>query len=275
MNAPAARYQRQQHDHTREHAAGGTIYTPWTQDAVPSRNAVALAFGLATAIVIAEYLARRVLAPGLPILGAPVVNDMWVSALIYGILLTLVTPPAQRSTATLGRALRGVLVAATSWLPWIGAVLFLGLVVAITPFEVQLWGGFRLPSFAVPPASTVLLAGAAGPLSIGSLLLVNGLVIPLAEERLWRGLIQPRLVVAWGMLPGLFVTAVLFSLKHVILDASLGRFVALTAGGLVLGAVAYRASRVGRPGSGWKTSAVTHIAGNLVATSLALLAGTM
>jgi membrane protease YdiL (CAAX protease family) len=105
-----------------------------------------------------------------------------------------------------------------------------------------------------------------------SLLLVNGVVIPLAEERLWRGLIMPRLCTVLGLAPGLLLVSILFSLKHVIVDASLGRLLAITVGGLVLGVVAYLADRSGRGASGWRASAVSHMVGNIVATSLALMA---
>jgi membrane protease YdiL (CAAX protease family) len=245
----------------------------------------AQALGLAALIVLAEYLARRILAPTMPSIGAPpvnsdslpvgapVVNDMVAAALIYVLLVTLVAVRHGRPTAALGAALRGIAVQARTWLPWAGGVLFLVAVVVVMPLDARLWGDVRLPSFTVPPSTTVLFAGAATPLAIMSLLIVNGVVIPLAEERLWRGLIQPGLRVAWGVIPALLVTAVLFSLKHAIVDASLGRLLALTVGGLVLGLVAYRAGRSDGGRSGWEASAVSHMVGNLVATSLALAAG--
>ena len=252
-----------------------------------SGTVAAQGLGLAALIVLAEYLARRFLAPTMPSIGAPpvnseslpigapVVNDMVATVLIYALLVTLVAPRPERPMAALGEALRGIAVQATKWLPWIGGVLFLGAVVAVAPLDAQLWGDVRLPSFTVPPSTTVLFAGAATPLAVVSLLIVNGVVIPLAEERLWRGLIQPRLRVAWGVIPALLVTAALFSLKHAIVDASLGRLLALTAGGLMLGLVAYRAGGLDGRGSGWKASAVSHMVGNLVATSLALAAGAL
>jgi membrane protease YdiL (CAAX protease family) len=251
-----------------------------------SGGGVAQALGLAGLIVLAEYLARRLLAPTLPSIGAPpvnseslpigapVVNDMVAAALIYGLLLALVVPRHDRPMAALVQAARGIARQAATWLPWIGGVLFLAAVVASMPLDAWLWGDVRLPSFTVPPSTTVLFASASVPLAIASLLLVNGVVIPLAEERLWRGLIQPRLRVAWGVIPALLVTAALFSLKHAIVDASLGRLLALTLGGLVLGLVAYR-GRESDGGSGWKASAVSHMVGNLIATSLALMAGAL
>jgi hypothetical protein len=96
------------------------------------------------------------------------------------------------------------------------------------------------------------------------LLLVNGVVIPVVEEWLWRGLVQPRFVGALGLLPGLFLTAVLFSLKHVVVDASPMRLLALTAFGLVMGVLAWR--------QGWRASALAHAVTNTAATIVALVA---
>jgi membrane protease YdiL (CAAX protease family) len=232
---------------------------------------IGFALGLAGGIVVAEYLARRALAPTFPVIGSPTVNDMLATALCYVVLVMLAVPADHRSAAALRRAVRGVLAACRTWLPWVGGALMLVAVVVLALLDRALWGSVTLPSFTVPPADTVLAASLAGPLAIVALLLVNGLVIPLAEERLWRGIIQPRLLVAWGALPALAVTAVLFSVKHAIVDASLGRLLALAVGGLVLGIVAYRSGHHEDRQDGWHASAVSHIAANVVATSLALL----
>ena len=83
-----------------------------------------------------------------------------------------------------------------------------------------------------------------------SLILVNGLFVPIAEEYLWRGLVQVRLI---RILPAPFaigLTAILFSLKHVLVDASMGRFLALIAFGVICGVVAERNT--------WKRSAALH-----------------
>jgi membrane protease YdiL (CAAX protease family) len=224
-------------------------------------------------IVVSEYLARRILAPSLPTVGAPVVNDMLVTALAYGLLVTIATSLSSRSGIPPGRALDGILARARTWLPWIGAVAFLASALVLAPLDVRLWGAVPVPSFTAPASTMRLFASAATPLAAVALLLVNGIVIPIAEERLWRGMIQPRLRAAWGLAPGLLVTAVHFSLKHAIVDASLGRLLAITAGGLVLGLVAYRAGGADGGTAGWRASAVSHMAGNLAATSLALASG--
>jgi len=58
------------------------------------------------------------------------------------------------------------------------------------------------------------------------------------------------LVVNAGGATGLALTALLFSLKHAIVDASFGRLLTIAAGGIVLGLVAKSSS--------WRVSAVSH-----------------
>ena len=200
---------------------------------------------------------------------------MLMAALCYCLLVTLTAPPSARSPAVLGRALLAILKRAGSWLPWVGGLLFLLAVMFLTFLDASLWGAVELPALSPRPSDTVLLAGLATPLAIAALLAVNGVVIPLAEERLWRGFIQPRLFAAWGLLPALLAPSTLFSLKHAIVDASLGRLVAITAGGLVLGYVAHRAGGSDGGRSGWQTSAVSHMLANVVATCIALAAGAL
>ena len=98
-----------------------------------------------------------------------------------------------------------------------------------------------------------------------SLLLVNGFFVPIAEEYIWRGLVQVRLM---RILPNPFaigLTAILFSLKHVVVDASLGRFLALIAFGVICGVVAARST--------WRRSAALHMVVNLIATLMGLIFG--
>lgn len=262
-----------------EGAAGAERRRPQGPSPVPRRGSrrgnARTALGLVVVVVAAEYLARRVLAPALPTLGAPTVNDMLSVGLAYAVLVAAVAAPGERSTAALARALQAVAAAAASWRPWVGAAAFLGAVIAFAPLDARFWGGITLPAFAAPRSSTLFLADGGATLAATSLLIVNGAVIPLAEERLWRGLIQPRLLAAWGVAAGLIGTALLFSLKHAIVDASLGRLLALTAGGLMLGLVAHRAGSADDPGTGWRAAAVAHLVGNVVATGLALAAGAL
>ena len=96
-----------------------------------------------------------------------------------------------------------------------------------------------------------------------ALLAVNGVLVPVAEEFLWRGVIQRRLSWVLGPWPAIILTAVLFSLKHAVVDASLGRLLFITGLGTVWGHVAHRRR--------WHASAVVHAAMNLLATLLFVL----
>lgn len=147
--------------------------------------------------------------------------------------------------------------------------MFLGAVLTLAPIDAWLWGDVRLPAVALPLSPVVLFPDAAVPLAVASLLLVNCLFVPLVEERLWRGQIQPGLLTSWGLLPGLLTASTLFSLKHVV-DTSLGRFLSIAVGGLVLGAVAVRAGGAAGGQAGWRASALSHVLGNTVATVIFL-----
>ena len=102
-------------------------------------------------------------------------------------------------------------------------------------------------------------------LKVVSLILVNGLFVPVAEEYLWRGLVQVRLIRILSTPFAIGLTAVLFSLKHVLVDASLGRFLALVAFGVICGVVAQRSS--------WRRSAALHMVVNTVLTVVSLIFG--
>lgn len=215
-------------------------------------------------VVAAEYFARHFLLFWFPILGALRVNDMLAAGLIYLGLAILTAPPGRRDLVDFWREAGAILATARRWQVWVAALACLA-TTALVAVDALLWGGVRLPSLISPWRwDLTLLAWAAPILVPASLLLVNGLVIPFVEERLWRGLIQPRLGAALGAVPGLVLTAILFSLKHALVDAALLRLVTLTAFGLVLGLLAAR--------QGWRAAALAHALTNTAATVLALLA---
>jgi membrane protease YdiL (CAAX protease family) len=174
--------------------------------------------------------------------------------------------PAERRTfAALAETLRAILAEARQWPVWIAAVVALG-ASALALVDQQLWGEVTLPSVVSPWRwDSIVLASAAPLLVAVSMLLVNGWVIPFAEEWLWRGRIQPQLIGAGGQAVGLLVTSVLFSVKHAIIDASLARLLALLAFGLVMGLLALR--------QGWRAAALAHALANTLATALALTSG--
>jgi membrane protease YdiL (CAAX protease family) len=116
---------------------------------------------------------------------------------------------------------------------------------------------YRNPSVWLPGADLFLYPIA--------LILVNGVFVPVAEEFLWRGQAQNRLLRVLPSWAAIGVTAVLFSFKHVLVDASFGRFMALIAFGVICGMLARR--------KGWHYSAALHILINTISTLAGLFFG--
>jgi membrane protease YdiL (CAAX protease family) len=229
-----------------------------------SQNSFTFAIGWVTLIILAEYMARRFVVRWLPVLAAVQVNDMLAFILCYVPLVWFSVPQAQRNLQSVSQVIRAILARAKTWLPWVGAIAILIFIFLLAPIDQQLWGKIQLLGWQSPALGPLLFPQLAPVLVIVSLFLVNGIFVPLVEEWLWRGMIQPRFAGRLGLVSGLWLTAILFSLKHVIVDASLGRFLTLTAFGVVVGIVARR--------KGWESAALTHTVVNIVSTLLFLLA---
>ncbi|MBP7149300.1 MAG: CPBP family intramembrane metalloprotease [Acidobacteria bacterium] len=222
------------------------------------------ALGLAGLVTAVEYFFRHYVLFWMPTLGTLRVNDMVALALAYSMLTvvagTLAGVDWRRELAGILHALREF---TTRWSStrWILA-LMLSLVV-LSVVDGWLWGDVRLPMWASAYRNPrVWFAPAAFPLTALAMIAVNGLLVPICEEYLWRGLIQPGFR---RVLPGaaaIAVTAILFSLKHVLVDASAARFLALVAFGGICGSVAAR--------HGWKTSAALHLFVNTITTAVSL-----
>lgn len=222
------------------------------------------ALGLVVLVIAVEYFARRFLLFWFPTLGALRTNDMLAAGLCYALLVWLTLPPARRTLAHILAALRDIAGVARTGRAFNGALAALAGVGLLSLIDRFVWGEVRLPSVVSPWRSDiVVLEPLAIPLAALSLLAVNGVVVPLAEEWLWRGLIQPRLAGALGAVPGLLLTSVLFSLKHAIIDASLGRLLAIVWFGGVMGVLAAR--------YGWRVAAAAHVLANTLATLVALV----
>lgn len=231
-----------------------------------SRN-LSVALAVVGLVISGEYFFRHYVLYWLPVFGTLSVNDMLSLFLAYLLLLVGLGPFVyvnwQQELAAIVQSLREGL---TSWnfTFWVLA-LVLG-VWGLSTVDQLLWGNIELPMIVSPYRNpTVWFADLAPILKVMSLILVNGLFVPIAEEYLWRGLVQVRLK---RILPAHFaigVTAVLFSLKHSFVDASLGRLLALIAFGVICGIVAQRNS--------WRRSAALHMVVNTVATVIGLIFG--
>ena len=218
-------------------------------------------------VIGGEYFFRHYVLFWLPIFGTLLVNDMLSLFLGYLFLSVsfglLMHVNWQQELAGIVQSLREGL---ASWNFTFYVLALVLSVWALSMLDRLLWGNIELPMFVSSYRnSTVWLAKLAPALEGVSLILVNGLFVPIAEEYLWRGLVQVRLM---HILPAPFaigLTAVLFSLKHAFVDASLARFLALIAFGAICGLAAQRYS--------WKRSAALHMVVNTMVTIVGLIVG--
>jgi uncharacterized protein len=133
-------------------------------------------------------------------------------------------------------------------------LLALGLMWLTAQIDIALWA---MPEDALTVFSEGLQAG----VWVAVLLLVaNSLVAPICEEIAWRGVIQTAFVRAWGPWIGIGVTALLFAMKHVVLDGTFARITTLLMLGLVFGVVRHRL--------GTGSATVAHVLVNLYSTGV-------
>jgi hypothetical protein len=226
-----------------------------------------IALAVVVLVIGGEYFFRHYVLFWLPTIGTLLVNDML--ALFLGYLLLsvsiglLVRTHWRQELAGVAQSLRDGL-ASWNFTLWVVALVFSVWALAIV--DRLLWGSIELPMFVSSYRnSTVWLAKLAPALQVVSLILVNGLFVPVAEEYLWRGIVQGRLLHILAAPVAIGLTAVLFSLKHALVDASLRRLLALIAFGAVCGVVAQRDS--------WRRSAALHIVINTIVTIGGLIFG--
>jgi membrane protease YdiL (CAAX protease family) len=228
---------------------------------------VALAAAVVSVVFAGEYVFRHYLLFWMPTVGTLRVNDMLALAMAYSLLTiafgSLTHANWRQEVRELGQALRSF---TTQWTytPWLLG-LMLGLVV-LPAVDQWLWAGLRFPMWVSSFRNAVVwFPQAASALEVLALIAVNGILVPIAEEYLWRGLIQACLL---RVLPGavaIGMTAILFSLKHVVADASWGRFLTLVVFGIICGIVAQRHT--------WRSSAALHLVVNTATTVVGLALG--
>jgi membrane protease YdiL (CAAX protease family) len=238
-----------------------------TISSVPRSRNLSVALAVVGMVIGGEYFFRHYALFWLPTIGTLLVNDMLSLFLVY-LLLTVglgsfMHVNWRQELAGITQSLREGL---TSWdfTFWVLALVLS--VWALSMVDRLLWENIKLPmivsSYRNP---TVWLANLAPILKAVSLILVNGLFVPVAEEYLWRGLVQARLMHILPVPFAIGLTAVLFSLKHALVDASLGRFLTLIAFGIICGVVAQRNS--------WRRSAALHMVTNTILTVIGLIFG--
>jgi membrane protease YdiL (CAAX protease family) len=231
-----------------------------------SRN-LSVALVVVGLIIGGEYFFRHYVLFWLPIFGTLLVNDMLSLFLCYLLLSVslgmFMHTNWRQELADIVKSLHEGL---TNWNFTFYVLALVLSVWALSMVDRLLWGNIELPMFVSSYRnSTVWLATLAPALKVVSLILVNGLFVPIAEEYLWRGLVQVRLIYILPVPSAIGLTAILFSLKHALVDASLGRFLALIAFGVICGVVALRNS--------WRRSAALHLVVNTIVTIIGLIFG--
>jgi membrane protease YdiL (CAAX protease family) len=139
----------------------------------------------------------------------------------------------------------------------VGVVIYFVVFVGVTVVYSALFGTPTTPGLSLSdsPALWVLT----------SLLLVNSVVVPFAEELAWRGVVQTALTREYGAAVGVVVTATAFVVKHLVVDAAAPPFrvASLAVIALVLGLLRHR--------YGTASSTVSHLGANGIATALSVL----
>jgi len=230
-------------------------------------NGLLFAVFLIGIIIGFEYVFRHYFVLWIPRIGELKVNDLIALGLCY-VLLAGTTGVFFRIKLdeTFREIRRRTYDLLMTW-KYIGWVVILGISFWTLPLiDRALWGNLHIPLWLSSYRNPVHLLPGSGPvLKIIFLISINGLLVPIAEEFLWRGLIQPRLVRNVGIIAGIGITALVFSLKHVIIDASMNRFLSVVVFGVVLGYLAHRED--------WHTSAALHLFINSISSVTILLLG--
>jgi len=240
---------------------------------VPSFNSskvqnLSVALSVVIVTMASEYFFRRYVMFWFPTIGDPRVNDMISLLVVYSVLIFIcglaLRTQWKPELGDLGLSLRDLFIT-WDYVPW---VVLIGLSSVLAYVDRLLWGNARLmPWFSSSYQDSAKWFVAQAPaIKAISVLSVNGLFVPVAEEFLWRGIVQARFLRILPVPIAIGITALLFSFKHVFVDDSFGRFLFIVAFGTICGIVAHRKS--------WRASAAVHMFANTLASILALVLGT-
>ncbi|WP_372480403.1 lysostaphin resistance A-like protein [Halomicrobium sp. HM KBTZ05] len=216
----------------------------------------ALAAVVVATWVAVEFLVRR--------RGTPLLADAVGSGAGADMLLIALTFPALAVlAATIGNR-RGI--GPNRWRYELSRGAVLGGLVGVVVYFVLLLAFAVVYVFTVGVPSVPTPSGGAETAVwvLVTLLVVNGVVVPIAEELAWRGVVQTALVDAYGPVLGISVTATAFVAKHVVVDlgAPTFRLVSLIVIAVVLGVLRHR--------YGTASSTISHLGINLLATGISL-----
>jgi len=241
-------------------------YYPSSSESTTVRN-LTVALTVVGVTMAGEYFFRHFVMYWFPTIGELRVNDMISLLVVYTLLMLLFGLTThtdwKQELSGVGFSLQEMM-KTWEYVPWL---LLMGLSAALVPIDRLLWGGAKLmPWFASQYHNPAGWFHAQAPIiKVVALISINGFFVPVAEEFLWRGIVQVRLLRILPAPLAIGITAVLFSFKHVVVDDSFGRFLFIIAFGVICGIVAQRKS--------WRASAAVHLFTNTVSTIMALAMG--
>jgi membrane protease YdiL (CAAX protease family) len=209
--------------------------------------------GIVVGWVLLEAIVRTVaVVAGVAVLDAPLLGYVAGLALFPAIaaVLTLVAVRAGSKPADWGWRMSGTVLA----VGLTAGLLRLALVATTAPVDAALFGDSG--------GDLVAVLRSMSPAVLALFVVGNGVLVPVAEEQVWRGIVQTTVVDRVGPGVGIGLVAVAFGLKHALIDWSLARLVTNVTGGLLYGTVRHR----------WGTTAstATHVAGNTIASVAAI-----
>jgi membrane protease YdiL (CAAX protease family) len=218
-------------------------------------------------VIAGEYIFRHYVLFWMPTIGTLHVNDMISLFMAYFLLLVGIGKVMKTDwPQELAGIWQAIQASARSWDSTFWFILLVLSIVILPFFDKLFWGRFTLPMVVNPYQNSIVwLSDLAPIMTVLSLILVNGVFVPIAEEYLWRGIVQARFLRILPAPLAIGITSVLFSFKHVLVDASWGRFLTLAAFGGICGIVAKQ--------KGWQSSAALHIFINTIATVMGLVMG--
>lgn len=226
-----------------------------------------VALAVISLVIVSEYVFRHYVLFLMPTIGTLLVNDMISLFMAYFLLLVgigkVLKTDWPQELAGIWQAIKE---SVRSW-NFTFCFILLVLSIVILPFFDRLfWDRFTLPMLVNPYQNSIVWLSNLTPIiKVLSLIFVNGVFVPIAEEYLWRGTAQARLLRIFSSPVAIGITSVLFSFKHVLVDASWGRFLTLIAFGVICGVVAKQ--------KGWRSSAALHIFINTITTVMGLAMG--
>jgi membrane protease YdiL (CAAX protease family) len=240
------------------------LSNPKSSSFLPNLSVAMAVIGL---VIAGEYIFRHYVLFWMPIIGTIQVNDMISLSMAYFFLLfgigKVMKTDWRQELAGIWQAIQA---SARSWNFTIWFILLVLSIVILPFFDNLFWGRFTLPMLVSSYRNSIVMLSDFAPiLTVLSVILVNGVFVPIAEEYLWRGIAQTRFLRIMSSPLAIGITSVLFSFKHVLVDASWGRFLTLAAFGVICGVVADQ--------KGWRSSAVLHIFINTIATVMGLVVG--